>query len=159
MNSNKKDKIKFLKDKILHQSAGGFVFYESQIGALYVALLENEKGKFVLPKGHIQEGESAEAAALREIKEELGIKTYLKLIGFAGQSRYRFKDYDDKRIHFKRVNLFVFSSPKMANLSALKKEGFINAKWLKTEDALRKLAFDKKILIKAIDLYLKDREK
>ena len=153
MPSNNKDKIIFLKDKILHQSSGGFVFYESHLGELYVALLINDNGKFVIPKGHIQQRESAESAALREIREELGIRTYLRLIGFAGQSRYKFKDYEDDRMHFKRVNLFVFLAQKMALLSPLKKEGFADAKWLKIQDALRKLDFDKKLLLKAVDIY------
>jgi 8-oxo-dGTP pyrophosphatase MutT (NUDIX family) len=153
MQPKKKDKIIFLKDKILHESAGGFVFYESHLNEIYVALLKNDKGKFVLPKGHIQKGESPESAALREIKEELGIKAFLKLIGFVGQSRYKFQDYTDKRMHFKRVNLFVFSSKKMANLSPQTSEGFIDAKWLKVEDAARKLAFDKKLLLKAAEIY------
>ncbi|MFA5086783.1 MAG: NUDIX domain-containing protein [Candidatus Paceibacterota bacterium] len=153
MPNEKKDKIIFLKDKVLHQSAGGFVFYESHTNELYVALLKNDKNKFVIPKGHIQQRESPESAALREIREEMGIRTYLKLIGFAGQSRYKFKDYEDERMHFKRVNLFVFSAQKMAKLSPEKIEGFIDAKWLKIEDALRKLAFDKKLLLKAADIY------
>lgn len=153
MEFSKKDKIVFLKDKILHQSAGGFVFYKSFKGELYVALLKNEKGKFMIPKGHIQKGENSEAAALRELREELGIKASLKIIGFAGQSRYKYKDYEDNKTHFKRVNLFVLSVRKMATLSPQKEEGFIDAKWLKIEDAVRKLAFDKKLLLKAADIY------
>jgi 8-oxo-dGTP pyrophosphatase MutT (NUDIX family) len=156
--TKKKDKIIFLKDKILHESAGGFVFYESHLNDLYVALLKNDKGKFVLPKGHIQKGESPESAALREIKEELGIKPFLKLIGFVGQSRYKFQDYTDKRMHFKRVNLFVFSSKKMANLLPQTSEGFVDAKWLKVEDAVRKLAFDKKLLLKAATIYKNSKQ-
>ena len=153
MEFSKKDKIVFLKDKILHQSAGGFVFYKSFKNELYVALLKNEKGKFMIPKGHIQKWENSETAAVRELREELGIKTSLKIIGFAGQSRYKYKDYDDDKTHFKRVNLFVLSVRKMATLSPQKEEGFIDAKWLKIEDAVRKLAFDKKLLLKAVDIY------
>ena len=153
MEFSQKDKIIFLKDKILHQSAGGFVFYKSLKGDLYVALLKNEKGKFMIPKGHIQKGENSENAAIRELREELGIKANLKIIGFAGQSRYKYKDYDDNKMHFKRVNLFVLSVRKMAPLIPQAEEGFIDAKWLKIEDAVRKLAFDKKLLLKAVDVY------
>jgi 8-oxo-dGTP pyrophosphatase MutT (NUDIX family) len=99
-----------------------------------------------------------EAIALREIKEELGIKPFLKLIGFVGQSRYKFQDYTDKRMHFKRVNLFVFSSKKMANLLPQTSEGFVDAKWLKVEDAVRKLAFDKKLLLKAATIYKNSKQ-
>ncbi len=151
--SAKKDKIIFLKDKVLHQDAGGFVFYESENKNLYVALLKNERGKFVIPKGHIQHGETPAFASQREIKEELGLSMHLNPIGFVGQSRFKYKDYDEDKMHFKRVNVFVFFIRKMALLSPQKEEGYIEAKWLKVEDALKKIAFDKTLLNKAIDAY------
>lgn len=54
--------------------AGGIVF--KKIGNKLVYLLvtsKNNEQKWVLPKGGIETGESEEAAALREVKEEAGI--------------------------------------------------------------------------------------
>ena len=35
MRNKQQDKIIYLKDKILHQAAGGFVFYKSHLGEIY----------------------------------------------------------------------------------------------------------------------------
>lgn len=54
-------------------SAGGLVLDESHRGALIGR--QDRRGRMVwsLPKGHIEEGETPEVAAIREIREETGI--------------------------------------------------------------------------------------
>ena len=49
-------------------SAGGVVINKGK-----VALLKKFRGDWVLPKGRIEAGETQEEAALREVKEEVGI--------------------------------------------------------------------------------------
>ncbi|MFA5013446.1 MAG: NUDIX domain-containing protein [Candidatus Paceibacterota bacterium] len=148
-----KDKIIFLKDKVLHQSAGGFVFFESADHVLYVALLKTKPGKFVIPKGHLKVGEGAAGAALREIKEELGINIRLNIIDKIGESRYQFKKHNDEKTHFKKVNIFVMYVKKRVNLVPEVGGGVGGAEWLRAEDALKKIAFDKPLLLKAIATY------
>jgi 8-oxo-dGTP diphosphatase len=54
-----------------------------------VVVVNTNGDSWSLPKGHIEEGESAEAAAMREIAEEAGI-TDLKLVkGLGTYQRYR----------------------------------------------------------------------
>ena len=62
-----------------HTSAGGVVV-RWENARIYVALIR-EKGyqSYILPKGHVDEGESLEQAARREIEEEAGL-TNLKLV-------------------------------------------------------------------------------
>lgn len=65
--------------------AGGVVVrVDPATGRTLVALIhERADGKFVLPKGGVEKGESLEAAAAREIAEEAGF-TRLKLLGKLG---------------------------------------------------------------------------
>ncbi len=66
MEFSKSDQIEFFEDKVIHQSAGGFVFYEATDShILYVALLQKPDGKFYIPKGHIFKNEEPNRAALR----------------------------------------------------------------------------------------------
>ena len=44
------------------------------------------RGLWVLPKGHIEPGETAEAAAVREVEEEAGVRA--AIVALAGESEY-----------------------------------------------------------------------
>ncbi|HEX2204785.1 MAG TPA: NUDIX domain-containing protein [Longimicrobium sp.] len=55
--------------------AGGVVVRRGEDGAVeyLVVSARSRRGKWVLPKGRIEPGESAEAAARREVREESGV--------------------------------------------------------------------------------------
>ena len=62
----------FKKELKLVQAAGGFVHDQGQV------LLIFRRGKWDLPKGKLDEGEELSECAVREVKEETGLK-YLEL--------------------------------------------------------------------------------
>jgi len=53
--------------------AGAVVFRPSDSRPLYLVVSSSDGANWVLPKGHIEPGESPEAAALRELREEAGV--------------------------------------------------------------------------------------
>jgi 8-oxo-dGTP pyrophosphatase MutT (NUDIX family) len=53
-------------------SAGGIVF-RLEHGAPLFLLIRDSYGNWGFPKGHLEQGESAEDAALREVREETGL--------------------------------------------------------------------------------------
>jgi len=53
--------------------AGNVVFRRAEDGVLFLVISSSNRRHWVLPKGHIEPGESPEAAALRELKEEAGV--------------------------------------------------------------------------------------
>jgi ADP-ribose pyrophosphatase YjhB (NUDIX family) len=60
-------------DRRIAYSAGG-VIYRNGGGHIEVALIAtNNSQRWGLPKGHVRRGETAEAAAVREIAEETGL--------------------------------------------------------------------------------------
>ena len=85
-------------------SAGAIILRESA-GELKLALAhhKNSTKEWVLPKGHVDPGESLEQAALREIHEETGLAR-VQLIKHLGtimrQSIKSSGDVEDKTIHY-----------------------------------------------------------
>lgn len=53
--------------------AGGVVFRKRDSQAFYLVVSSSDGLNWVLPKGHIDPGETAEIAALRELAEEAGV--------------------------------------------------------------------------------------
>lgn len=155
MNSNQ-DKIKSNGKIVKHESAGGFVFYQSpNDGTLYVALVKKPDGGYFVPKGHIKHGETSKEAAIREVMEELSLKTRPKLLTKLGIDSYSFTLPNDHRKHQKKVYFYVYSLNSKVKISPLKEENFVKAKWLTYENALLKLKFDSNNLKKAKRLFLK----
>ncbi|HAH32865.1 MAG TPA: NUDIX hydrolase [Elusimicrobia bacterium] len=52
-------------------SAGGVIFEDGQVLLILMANLNGDK-VWTFPKGHLEDGETAEAAAIREVAEETG---------------------------------------------------------------------------------------
>ena len=59
--------------KIPVEHKAGAVVYAKHDGVIYVALVHDVFGYWTLSKGGVEEGESIEEAAVREIKEEIGL--------------------------------------------------------------------------------------
>lgn len=81
-------------NRFFEKSSGGIV-YRKQKGKIEVLLLEWENAKrereFVLPKGHMENAETAKDTALREINEETGLAIEdLEVIKFMSKINYSF---------------------------------------------------------------------
>ncbi len=81
-------------------SAGGIVARLDN-KEIYIALVqENKKREYVLPKGHVDPGETIEEAAKREIAEEAGLSDLQLLIPLGVQERLDFRKRSWKKIHY-----------------------------------------------------------
>ena len=88
-----------------HVSGGGVVV-RLENGRVYVALTrEEDYVEYVLPKGHVEEGENLKQAARREIEEETGL-TNLNFLGKLDvRARLNFVKTSWKKTHY-----FLFST-------------------------------------------------
>jgi 8-oxo-dGTP pyrophosphatase MutT (NUDIX family) len=110
------------------------------------------EGLWVLPKGQIDEGESAEAAAVREVAEETGVSVHA--IAKLGDSRYWF-NWEGERI-FKVVSFFLvrYESGRLGDIREEFRHEVDDVRWLPLADAPRLLAYrgERKIAERAIAL-------
>ena len=98
-----------MKTKKTHkvECAGGIII--NQLNK--IAIVNQNHDSWSLPKGHIDRGETAIDAAIREIYEETGIinPTLIKKVGV--YERYRIGlDGNDDLSELKRIHIFLFKS-------------------------------------------------
>ena len=87
-------------------SAGGVVVKGDEVLVIVPKRRAANGAKVLaLPKGHLDGDETAEQAALREVREEGGVEA--ELIDLLGDVRYRYKR--DGRLVDKRVRFFLFA--------------------------------------------------
>lgn len=130
-------------------SAGCVLAYRSSLGVRYL-LLQYPHGHWDFVKGHIEKGETAEQALLRETEEETGIKSENVTIvpGFRKNIVYGYRAKGterEKRIQkgegifiVKRVIFFLVESTQSS--VALSHE-HIGSAWLPYEEAMARLTF------------------
>ena len=130
-------------------SSGGIVYKEDQFLLVENSRMKNPEEKWWgFPKGHLEEGESNEEAAIREVEEETGIKS--EIIQKIGQSKYNLTKNGENVFKVVTIYLMKYIS---GDLKAQLEE-VSNVIWLPYEEALKKLTYpgDKDLLRKAKEL-------
>jgi ADP-ribose pyrophosphatase YjhB (NUDIX family) len=98
-----------------------------------VMVVSQQGRSWSLPKGHIDPGEDARQAAVREIEEESGVTqlTYLQDLGTYQRHRIGIDGGEDKS-ELKTIDIFLYRTNEM-NLEPIDPEN-PEAKWLVPED-------------------------
>ena len=89
------------EDENLVISAGGIIFRQ-EAGKTYFILVQNTYDKWTFPKGKVEEGETWQEAAVREIREETGIEE-AEILGEVGEIKFTDKSGTEpvkKSVHF-----------------------------------------------------------
>ncbi len=131
-------------------SAGGIVF-RKQGRDLEVLLIKDACGRWTWPKGNIDKDEKSSDAAVREIKEEVGLKS-IRILGKIGRNNYFYRLKGE--LVFKTVFFFLVEVKANEKLKVQKSE-IEDARWFKSKEALKTVDYKgaKEMLEKAIEMY------
>ena len=124
-------------------SAGGVVFRRTADGAEVVLICVGEKRRWQLPKGLVDEGESPEEAAAREVREEGGVEGTLvqplETVEYWYVATRRARGGSERVRYHKFVHFFLFEYA--AGDVRDHDHEVIEARWLPIDEARERLAF------------------
>lgn len=127
-----------IQEIVREPTAGGIVFRRNKKNDIEILLIQDAKDRWTIPKGHIEEGETAQQTAVREIAEEAGLAD-TEVIGWLGKIHFRYR----------RINTLVMMTTQIYLVRAkgdtnnIQKEEWMNGiKWFKFHDALDKIEYE-----------------
>jgi 8-oxo-dGTP pyrophosphatase MutT (NUDIX family) len=135
-------------------SAGGAVVHEQDVIVVVPVKRDASRRRVLaLPKGHLDQGENDEAAAVREVAEETGVKA--ELIEKLGDVEYTYERRGRRRA--KRVAFYLFEY-RSGSLEDHDHEIEV-ARWMPLEQAAEELTYpgEREIVRRAISRLSPDR--
>jgi 8-oxo-dGTP pyrophosphatase MutT (NUDIX family) len=157
---------------VRENSAGGVVLRKMR-GKWYLAVIEPHMSRprrnikrpgtkrtpsdaelIALPKGSIDLGEKPEETALREVREETGVRA--ELLAKLADIRYIYvRNWGNRAKVFKTVSfyLLMYQSGRLGNIAPAMQVEVQNAFWLPLEDAPKKLSYkgEREVAGRALD--------
>lgn len=130
---NEKKLIKNLKKKIDYMKAAGGLVVNQEGKFLFIY----RNGKWDLPKGRKEKGETVEVAAMREIEEETGVNS-LQIDRFLDKTYHIFKRNGSYKL--KITHWFLMHTDFKGKTNPETKEGIEQAVWLTADEAREKLS-------------------
>ena len=135
-------------------SCGGVVIFRGKILILYKNFRSRYEG-WVLPKGTVEPGDQFEETALREVREETGVRAWI--MKYVGKSEYTFRVPQgtvNKEVHwYLMASDSYYSKPQ-------REEYFLDSGYYKFHEAYHLLKFsnEKQILEKAYQEYVEMKQ-
>lgn len=127
-----------IQEIVREATAGGIVFRHNKKGELEILLTQDAKDRWTIPKGHIEEGETAQQAAKREIAEEAGLSE-TDMLGWLGKIHFRYRRVD--KLVLMSTQIYLVRAK--GDTNAIQKEEWMNGiKWFSFEDALDAIEYE-----------------
>ncbi len=129
-----------ISEVVREPTAGGVIYRPSNArpGDVDILLIQDSKGRWTIPKGHIEESETARAAAEREIREETGLAK-MQVLNWLGKINFRYR----------RQNSLVLMTTEIFLVRAVGETGDVrpeewmnNIRWFAAAEALDKIEYE-----------------
>lgn len=127
-----------IQEIVREPTAGGIVYRRDKDGGVEVLLIQDAKERWTIPKGHIEEGETAQQTARREIGEEAGLKN-VDVLGWLGKIHFRYRRVD--KLVLMTTQIYLVKA--LGDTDAIQKEEWMkDIKWFKFHDALDEIEYE-----------------
>jgi 8-oxo-dGTP pyrophosphatase MutT (NUDIX family) len=127
-----------IQEIVREPTSGGIVFRHGKEGGVEILLIQDAKDRWTIPKGHIEEGETAQQTAKREIGEEAGLKQ-VDILGWLGKIHFRYRRVD--KLVLMTTQIYLVRA--MGDTNDIQKEEWMNGiQWFKFHDALDAIEYE-----------------
>ncbi|MDB5180748.1 MAG: hypothetical protein JWO54_508 [Candidatus Saccharibacteria bacterium] len=126
-----------IQEIVREPTAGGIVFRHGEKG-VEILLIQDAKDRWTIPKGHIEEGETAQQTARREIGEEAGL-SQVDILGWLGKIHFRYRRID--KLVLMTTQIYLVRAK--GDTNDIQKEEWMNGiKWFNFQDALDAIEYE-----------------
>ena len=128
-----------ISEVVREPTAGGVIFRRNPKSKdIEILLIQDAKNRWTIPKGHIEEGESAKETAEREVREETGLAE-VKVMNWLGKINFRYRRGSSLVL----MTTEIFLVQGRGDTDRIKPEDWMNGiKWFAAPEALDKIEYD-----------------
>jgi len=128
-----------ISEVVREPTAGGVIFRRNpKTKEIEILLIQDAKDRWTIPKGHIEEGESAKETAEREIREETGLQE-MKVLNWLGKINFRYRRASSLVL----MTTEIFLVKGLGKTDELKPEEWMNGiEWFSAAEALDKIEYE-----------------
>lgn len=128
-----------IQEVVREPTAGGIVFRTNpKQNDIEILLIQDSKGRWTIPKGHIEPGETAKQTAIREIGEESGL-FHIQVITWLGKIHFQYRRID--KLVLMTTQIYLVRAMDDAE-TPTKEQWMKGIKWFKFNDAIEAIEYE-----------------